>query len=716
MICFMNASAQVDHWEQLVNAHDTWTYFKGNSEPPSNWNTVSFNDSAWLNGYGSIGYGNNDDSTQISVVPSVYMRQTFQIQHKDSILSLILHADFDDGFVAYLNGIEISRANIADSLSPPAYNSLPEESRQPTTYNGPTTWGGGLPGVWVVNDSIKNLALVNGVNVLAVHTLDSTNTYDLTTKYWLHAGTSETTYFNDSAAHWFEFNTFESNSAVIRINTFGRGIFKQQRVKGELDIVWDMGNANSSYSGETHLSSQITIRKRGNGSLFSFPKNGYLFETKDGLWEDTDVEPLGMPKEEDWILHGPWLDRTYSRNILTMHLARKTGHYASRTAIAELFVNGEYEGVYILMENIKRNKHRVDIAKLKPDEISGDDLTGGYIWRVDWGDEDWLSSFYPHSSTTSKLKYQYHVPDNDKIVPEQETYLQNTVDDFEHALQNTSTTYKGKYWDEYIDIHSFVDYLLVQEFTKNYDAYRASAYFHKDKNSKDSLIKAGPVWDFNYSLGLTTNCQGYIPSGWYFNGPCSALTPNWWNKLIQTPEFANQVNCRWKELRQGAFHKDSIFDFLAVQETMLTDLSARDRERWYIEYGTAPLYSNFIDSTVAGDMAYMKTWISDRLDWMDSNMIGTNCASISIEEEIALRKDLRVYPNPSNGNVTMLLFNGLHGEFLIRNQLGQVVHFGTIEPGTTRLNLELNELKNGIYFIEIEKDGARVYQKVIIQH
>ena len=712
LVCFVNASAQIDHWEQLVNAHDSWTYFKGNSEPASNWNTTSFNDSAWPSGYGSIGYGNNDDSTQISVVSSIYMRHTFQIQHKDSILSLILHADYDDGFVAYLNGVEVARANISDSLKPPAYNSSPEESRQPTTYNGPTTWGAGLPGVWIVNDSIKNQALVNGQNVLAIHTLDSSNTFDLTTKYWLHSGTSRTNYYNDSAASWFEFNAFESNSAVVRVNTFGRDIFRQYRVKGEVDIVWDMGNAISSYSGETHLTSKISIRKRGNGSLFSFPKNGYLFEFKDKYWSDTDRSPLGLPEEEDWILHGPWVDRTYARNALTMHLVREQGHYASRTAITELFVNGEYEGIYILMENIKRDNNRVDIAKLKPDEISGDDLTGGYIWRIDWGDEDWFSSFYPWNSTTTKLKYQYFVPSAEDIVPEQETYLQTTVDDFEQALQNTSVSYKGKYWDEYIDVNSFVDYFLIQELTKNFDAYRASSYFHKDKDSKDSTIKAGPVWDLNYSLGLTFNCQGYIPSGWSYSGACASLGPNWWTKLVQDATFANRVNCRWQELRQGPWHKDSIFDFLDAQEIELLGPSQRDRERWYIEYGNPPHYAHFIDSTVTGDMNYMKTWITDRLDWMDTNMIGSPC-SLGFSNTNT-HPDIRVFPNPTAGIIRIEFYNHSFDELTVRNALGQTVHWNEISNDDHNLKVDLQNYQSGIYFIELANQKTRFFEKVIL--
>ena len=714
LILYLDASAQIAHWEQLVSAYDTWSYFKGDSEPPSNWNSLTFNDSSWLTGPGSIGYGDGDDSTIITTVPSVYMRKIFVVHQKNSIKSLVIHADFDDGFIAYLNGVEIARANVADSLRPPAHNDLPMESREPTTHNGPNTFQGGVPAFWVIQDSIWKNALTNDTNVLAVHTLDSSSTFDLTSKYWLHCATTSTSPLHDSIAPWFEFNTFKSNAAVIRVNSYGKDIVKQYKVKALMDIVWASGDTISSYSGETSIHTNITIRKRGNGSLFTFPKNGYLLESQDSQWEDVDISPLGMPEEEDWILHGPWLDRTYSRNALAMHLARSAGHYASRTSPAELFINGRYEGIYILMEEIKRDKHRVDIAKLKPDEVSGDDLTGGYIWRVDWGDEDWFSSFYPYSSTASKLKYQYHVPGKKDIVNAQETYLQATVDDFEHALQNTALPYKGKYWDQYLNVESFVDYFLIQEFTKNYDAYRASAYFHKDKNSNDSLIKAGPVWDFNYSLGLTTNCQGYLPTGWYFNGPCAGLTPMWWNKLVQTTEFANRANCRWKELRQGPFHNDSIENFLTGQETLLKELSKRDRERWFIEYGTAPHYSHFVDSTIAGDMTYMTNWITQRLAWMDSNMIGMNCTAIGLPNEIQ-RTEFSIHPNPSSGTFHVTLSSSDFDMLLVRNNLGQIVYQQELSKDKTTYVIRRDDLDQGMYFVELKSPRESSFEKLIIR-
>lgn len=98
------AFAQIDHWEKLVGESDTWSYRLGNSEPNSSWLDTSFNASNWATGAGGIGYGDNDDQTTISNTASLYMRREFSVNQLSAIQALIFHADYDDGFVAYLNG------------------------------------------------------------------------------------------------------------------------------------------------------------------------------------------------------------------------------------------------------------------------------------------------------------------------------------------------------------------------------------------------------------------------------------------------------------------------------------------------------------------------------------------------------------------------------------------------------------------------------------
>ena len=90
-----------------------------------------------------------------------------------------------------------------------------------------------------------------------------------------------------------------------------------------------------------------------------------------------------MPIENDWILYAPYSDKALMRNFLTFDLGRKMGHYSPRTVYCELVINGDYKGIYILMEKIKRDNDRVDIAKLDSDDLAGDSLTGGYIIKID---------------------------------------------------------------------------------------------------------------------------------------------------------------------------------------------------------------------------------------------------------------------------------------------------------------------------------------------
>ena len=141
------------------------------------------------------------------------------------------------------------------------------------------------------------------------------------------------------------------------------------------------------------LKTYIKIEKRGRWSQFVYPKNGYAIESKDSSWEDTDIEPIGMPKEEDWVLHGPYGDRTFMRNKLAMHMARKQGNYAFSYRICRTINQWRIRRYLCPYGKNKRGPDRVDIAKLKQDEITGDDLTGGYIFKTDWQPVDWYSTF-----------------------------------------------------------------------------------------------------------------------------------------------------------------------------------------------------------------------------------------------------------------------------------------------------------------------------------
>ena len=137
-----------------------------------------------------------------------------------------------------------------------------------------------------------------------------------------------------------------------------------------------------------------------------FPKKSYSFETRAANSENLDVSLLDMPEENDWVLYAPYNDKSLIRNVITYNLSNRIGRYASRTKYCELIINGEYLGIYVLMEKVKRNKNRINISKCEERDISGNDVTGGYIIKIDKeGGENnsgWYSDYLPHPRCAKK--------------------------------------------------------------------------------------------------------------------------------------------------------------------------------------------------------------------------------------------------------------------------------------------------------------------------
>ena len=177
-----NRTKYIKHWEAVISWGDIWKYKLGTSEPPINWKNLGFNDQAWQLGPSGFGYGDNDDSTLVpNTIPTVYIRKTFTVEEVTNITSAILHVDYDDAFVAYINGIEIARANIGTVNIPPAYN------QYASTYLEPVIVFGGKPEPIVI-PNIQSL-LQNGENVLAIQVHNSSTTSsDLTLIPFLSLG------------------------------------------------------------------------------------------------------------------------------------------------------------------------------------------------------------------------------------------------------------------------------------------------------------------------------------------------------------------------------------------------------------------------------------------------------------------------------------------------------------------------------------------------
>lgn len=188
------------HWEALVVAENIWKYWTGSSPPPNynDWNELGYNDQNWNSGQGGIGYGDNDDNTTIAATPSILMRKEFQIVDVLDITHLLFHADYDDGFIAYLNGVEIMRSdNFANSS--PSYNEFTTYDKEAVMYDG------GIPESQLFNtDEVQNL-LQSGTNVLAVRVHNaSANSSDMSSNFFLSAGIASMNINYQSLPTWIQ--------------------------------------------------------------------------------------------------------------------------------------------------------------------------------------------------------------------------------------------------------------------------------------------------------------------------------------------------------------------------------------------------------------------------------------------------------------------------------------------------------------------------------
>lgn len=320
----------------------------------------------------------------------------------------------------------------------------------------------------------------------------------------------------------------------------------------------------------------IGIKLRGNSSL-SFNQKKYTFETRNENGKDSVVSLLGLPAHSKWVLLAPYNDISMMRDPLAFQLWRDMGHWGPRTVMCELMMDGEYRGIYILAEAIKRGEERVPISKLKKSDVRGRELTGGYMLRIDAYDEDdvTFASKIPgigDGIMNSQITWSIIYPKKENLQPEQLAYIQNYVDTVEQVIQSDYFADPKKGYARYIDVPSFVDYFIHSELSLNADGYKRSAYFYKEKLHADGSggkLCAGPVWDYNLAYGNCNFCNANNLEAWCFEGGNTNPTPAFWQRLLQDPAFRRAVKQRYFQLRKDVLSNQRLFQYIDNQAHLL---------------------------------------------------------------------------------------------------------------------------------------------------
>ena len=469
--------------------------------------------------------------------------------------------------------------------------------------------------------------------------------------------------------------------------------------------------ADPVFSRVNNYSGKVTIEVRGESSQGLFPKKSYRIETQDGVGNNLNVALLGMPAENDWVLYAPYTDKTLMRDVLTYKMGRDMGRYAPRTRFAELFINGEYQGIYVLIEKIKVDKNRVDIAALNPVDISGEELTVGYLLRVDKIDPNdfpgWQAISFPQLLGENQLTFQYYDPNGGDLVEVQRNYIRSYMVDFQSALSMENFGNLANGYRRYLDVPAAVDFMIVNEIGKNIDGYIFSTYLYKEKDKQGQFGKMvmGPLWDFNLAFGNVdywNNAQ--VAPGWMWNDQYRMF---WFRRLIQDTYFVSSMKCRWNELRSTFLTNDYFTEAIDSMATVLHEAQFRNYSRWPI-LGTYVWPNQYVGNTYEDEITFLKQWILDRLRWMDLYMPG-NCDFITAVNELPSRNRMQVFPNPFNRSVTIKMDDALNFDFiLIQDVLGKEVFALPLSTNEFIWNGKAfsgTPLPAGIYFVTLMHEG-----------
>jgi len=529
-----------------------------------------------------------------------------------------------------------------------------------------------------------------------------------------------------------------SNLPIVIIDT------KNQEIKDSAKIIATMKIIDFSPAKRNNLTDFanvydgfIGIELHGNSSLF-LPQSSFGIETSDSIGNSLNVSLLGMPVENDWLLIQQYSDKSFVRNLLSYDLFRQMGHYSARFRHCEVIVNGSYAGIYLFGEKVKQDKNRVNIAKLDPTENSFPDITGGYITKLDHH-EWWHPNFFwwvnqKHPSKDWDVHMHYHIPNGIKISTNQRTYIQNYYDDFQYVLDSNifaDTTYGFR---RYVDTKSWIDYLIVNEISRNFDGFRKSRYLCKEKDNVATgalgKLYAGPVWDFDYGFRDLKHdeCDQYTRedgSGWAFRHSSDSCgwqyfphSPNWDSRMLQDTNYANELKCRWIYLRSNIITIESMFKFIDSINVATEEARVRHFERY--PYSTISTVDAHPSADFNAEIDSIKAWLTRRLLWLDDNMPGNAvyCANYSgvkdIQNDISL---VAIYPNPFQESITLKLsteFESLVNftVFDVRGSIIKQLNFVDV-INNREIKMELKELSQGIYFVQINDGKRNVILKIV---
>ena len=395
----------------------------------------------------------------------------------------------------------------------------------------------------------------------------------------------------------------DSNLPIVIIETDGHvNIPDEPKVLATMKIIWHQdGSRNymSDVSNPAYLNydGRIGIERRGSSSQMPQKKPYGLETLMDDDVTNNNVSILGMPKENDWILNSLAFDQTGMRDVISYEMSENLGQYTPRRVYCEVIINDDYKGLYVFMEKIKADDERVNIDKDGGHIVQTDRSEGGYYeWEMESNNGGWWAD-------PAVFIHVYPKPEN--ITATQHNYIKSVFLGLADKAGNHNTTIENGI-PSIIDVSTFVDFMMLAEFSSNVDVYQLSTYFHKDNGGK---LRAGPIWDYNLAYGHDEFGSRSRYDVWqFFNNDNTG--PKFWKDLFDTDEFRCYLAKRWFEITAEGMplNYNVVCERMDEIDAWISEAIARDNQRWHQM------------QQHASEVNAMKSWIQQRINWLNNNI------------------------------------------------------------------------------------------------
>lgn len=460
----------------------------------------------------------------------------------------------------------------------------------------------------------------------------------------------------------------QTNLPIVFINLQGKRLasrWEDRYVVARMKVIQN-GEGQLNY-GDTviHPNQQadydgwIAIKYRGNSSFNNSEKKPYAIRTlesnvlPDDGGKKQKVKILGMGKDNKWAVIAPFSDKVMFRDVLTFDLARPWMDFVPQARMCEFIIDGTYYGVYAFAERVSKGKQRLNLHDPGTD---GGDLSGDFLVEIDRPDDPYyLSKYKPWTDFNGSrawdktIKYQYKSPDEEdfaELPAGTKEALNNEIHRMETVFAGANYADAENGYRKYIDVTSFIDYMLSTELSKNIDGYRLSTNLYKysatraQEEGLDSRWKMS-LWDFNIAWGNADYYQGGSTDGWHYTFNIrerydDCQVPFYWYQLLNDDYYVEQMKKRWTAYRHANYSDERIMATVDSLVHLLTVEGAvtRNQQAW----GAMGRYvwpNNYVGANYQAEVNYLKNWIKERLAFMDENLLLDEEEPTGIEEIVA---------------------------------------------------------------------------------